>query len=274
MGGIDRKRVRRSFGRQAAFYDDHAHIQKTVVARLLEILREQKVTPGIIVDVGTGTGSLLKELIHVHPEARVIGIDLAPEMSMAAKQKTRGEGRAYVLAADAEQLPLADGECDLILSASTFQWLERLEPAFSEALRVLAPGGLFCFAMFTGSTLHELKTSYRYALSAAGLEVDRTHDTHTVEEVEMALAGAGFLNSCLSVVKYLESHSDVPALLRSLKAIGAGNAAGVATGGLSGRKVMSEMMSFYGKNFSVDGKIPATYEVVYGVGRKAGLHFY
>jgi malonyl-CoA O-methyltransferase len=67
---------------------------------------------------------------------------------------------------------------------------------------------------------------------------------------------------------FLDSHEDVPALLRSLKKIGAVNASPLASDGLAGRKVMLEMMDIYRRTHGTDGSIPATYEVIFAMGRK------
>ena len=66
----------------------------------------------------------------------------------------------------------------------------------------------------------------------------------------------------------VEYHSDVPELLRSLKRVGAGNAAPAAVRGLAERRVMLDMMATYRREYGSTEGIPATYEVVYGIGWK------
>ena len=66
----------------------------------------------------------------------------------------------------------------------------------------------------------------------------------------------------------VEHHPDVPAFLRSVKRIGAGNASPVTGRGLSGRRVMETMMRTYAERFGGADGIPATYTVVYGVGKR------
>jgi len=270
MGAIDRSRVKRSFGRQAEEYDRHADVQRRVILRLLEILRRQRIKPERILDVGTGTGNLLSMLPGLYPDVRLFGVDLAPEMSRLARRKMHDEKHANLLSADAERLPFADGAFDLVLSTSTFQWLEGFDMAFAEVSRVLAPGGFFCFALFGEGTLFELKNSYRQALDSAGrLLEDHTHAAHAVREVEEALVKAGF-NDCSTMTEgYLEHHESVPALLRSLKHIGAGNATPDRARGLAGRKIMREMIDIYERDFCSDGLVRVTYDVIYATGRKA-----
>jgi malonyl-CoA O-methyltransferase len=269
MVAIDRTRVRRSFGRQALEYDGHIDVQSRVVERLMEVLQEQELRPGRILDVGTGTGALPGRMSGVYPNSFLFGIDLAPEMSFVARQKLLSERKAYFISGDAEMLPFAGGTFDLVVSASTFQWLDSLDTAFGEAFRVLSPGGTFCFALFGGSTMCELKNSFHRALASRGIAVeDHAHNFHEIQEVKEALSRAGFAACHANSEKYLEYHENVPAFLRALKKIGAGNAARPATRGLAGRGVIQHMIDLYSGAYSVDGHVPATYEVIYAMGRK------
>jgi len=268
MGLIDKKKVMRSFGRQAAEYDGHSAVQKRVVEHLVELLHKENLIPVRLLDIGAGTGMLLRRMKELYPEARRVGIDLAPEMCRMAQRNVQAKHTHFV-SADAERLPFADAAFDLVLSTSTLQWLNSLDLAFAEAFRVLAPGGLFCFAMFGGKTLFELKDSYRLALAASGrTKADRSHLFFSAKDVEEALVRAGFLRPFSCSEMFLDSHEDVPALLRSLKKIGAGNASPLASEGLAGRKVMLEMIDIYRRTHGKDGFIPATYEVIFAMGRK------
>jgi malonyl-CoA O-methyltransferase len=189
-------------------------------------------------------------------------------MCRMAQHKTQAINTHFI-SADAEWLPFADAAFDLVLSTSTLQWLNSLDLAFAEVLRVLAPGGQFCFAMFGEKTLFELKDSYRLALTASGCAGDdRFHVFFSADDVAEALVRAGFLCPFSRSEMFLDSHEDVPALLRSLKKIGAGNASRFASEGLAGRRVMLEMMDIYRRTHGMDGGIPATYEVIFAMGRK------
>ncbi len=269
MAAIDRNRVRRSFGRQASEYDAQVDVQSRVVERLAQILSLQELRPDRILDIGTGTGALPARLSGTYPGSTLYGIDLAPEMSLVARLKMPNDQRTFFLSGDAEMLPFAGGAFDLVVSASTFQWLDCLDAAFAEAFRVLLPGGTFCFALFGGNTLFELKNSFRRALESRNSErKDHLHDFHDLQEVEDSLVRAGFADCRANSEKYREYHEDVRALLRSLKKTGAGNASRTVSRGLSGRLVIQRMIDLYGSTYSVDGHVPATYEVIYAMGRK------
>ena len=266
VAAIDRQKVRHSFHRQAADYDSHAVVQRRVVERLTAILRSEELHPLRLLDVGAGTGRLLAKLLKMYPDAFVVGADLAFGMCRTASGNVAAE--APVINADAERLPFTDQSFDLVLSTSTFQWLTTLDVAFAEALRVLEPGGVFCFALFGEKTLFELRESYQAVLKGGA---DRTHSFFSGSEVLSALQRVGFAEPKVTSEMEVEWHADVPEMLRSLKKIGAGSASPVAGRGLSERRTMLDMMEVYRQRYGrEDGGVPASYEVVYGVGRKPG----
>lgn len=269
MAGVDRHRVQQAFTLHAGEYDSHATVQKRVIARLSEILRAAADVPPRILDIGSGTGRLLREMRKLYPEAELVGLDLAFGMSVRARSNLAAQPIATLLTGDAEALPFRKHSFDLVVSSSTFQWLESLDRAFTEALRVLAPGGRFVFALFGGATLGELRTSYRQAWElSSGTPEGRSHAFHVTSAVKVELERAAFEEIRVWTETEMEYHPDVPALIRSLKRIGAGNTLAVRSRGLAERRIMLDMMDIYRREYAVDGLIPATYEVIYGVAGK------
>lgn len=271
MVKIERAKVRTAFDRGACRYEDIVIVQKLVVERILSNLAKTSLyqDPRRILDVGAGTGMLLRSLRKNYPDACLAGIDLAPGMGTAARGSLQDEGQIFYVEGDAENLPFADGSFDLVVSTSTFQWLTVLENAFSEAKRVLAPGGTFLFALFGEDTLHELKSSYRSALIAEkATGGNRSHVFFTSESVEKNLSELGF--SEISVENFIEKeyYPDVTAFLRALKGIGAATPASLPSRGLGGRRVLTKMAEFYQRDYSDERGVPATYEVIYGKGVK------
>jgi malonyl-CoA O-methyltransferase len=267
---IDKKRVSHAFGSQANEYEHHASVQKRVLTRFVRILKNENMAPRRLLDVGSGTGMLLRSLRDIYGEVFAVGVDHALGMNLKAREGLETAGRTQILAADAELLPFPGSTFDLVLSTSTFQWLNELDSAFEEVFRVLAPGGLFCFALFGEKTLHELRASYRSALVAnrSGNE-NRVHIFPSRTEVKAALLRAGFTECRVSTQMETEIHDDVPSLLRSLKRIGAGNASPISPRGLAGKRVMLDMMQRYKNEYGDSSGISASYEIIYGLGRKS-----
>ncbi|BDG02643.1 methyltransferase domain-containing protein [Anaeromyxobacter oryzae] len=257
MNPVDKRRVRRSFSRSARAYDGRAAVQREIQDRMLALLGEAAPEARRALDVGAGTGALLARLAAARPRLAPAAVDLAPGMAAAARARVPS---ATVAAADAEALPFRSGAFDLVVSTSTFQWLPRLEPAFAEARRVLAPGGVLAIALFGARTLRELRDAW----AAAGAGAARTHRFFSRDDVERALAAAGLATRSVVEEDLVEHHPDARAVLRSLKAIGATNAVPGARG-LGGRGATLEMLRRYEDGHAGPRGVPATWHVVWAV---------
>jgi len=268
----NRVRIGKGFHRQAAEYDQHAVVQKRVVANLDRMIGNHcSNSPARLLDVGCGTGSLTLAMKKRYPDSRVYGLDLALNMTLKAASRL-GSGATFVNA-DAEQLPFKNGAFDLVVSASTFQWAKSLESCFREACRVLSEGGVFCAAFFGGKTLWELQESYREALanrySAGDERSGRLQRFRSKDEARQALEGLGFDQIVIASEEELEYHPDVPDLLRAIKGIGASTTARNDAGsGLGWRGVINDMANIYRSRYKHDGQIPATYEVIYVIAKR------
>lgn len=271
--GDDRNRIGRNFHRQAGEYDRHAVVQKRVVANLTRMVDTHcSAAPGRALDIGCGTGAMMVALNGLYPDARLCGLDLA--FNMALRSATRLGPAAMVVNGDAESLPFASGSFDLLVSASTFQWVKHLDICFRECQRVLAPGGVMCAAFFGGKTLWELQESYREALALRSRDEEnragRLQRFRSSSETSGILSDLGFDRVMVATETEVEYHVDVPALLRSIKGIGATTPArGDSGGGLGWRGLLNGMANVYRSRFLRNGMIPATYEVIYIVARRS-----
>ncbi len=90
-----------------------------------------------IVDVGCGTGAILKQLGN--PEKNV-GIDLAPEAISFCRQR----GLNNIQQGDIHALPFPDASFDAVICSSVLyhQWVSDVEGAVREMHRVLRPDGV------------------------------------------------------------------------------------------------------------------------------------
>ena len=94
----------------------------------------------IFVDLGTGTGEIIKKVNIIYPESKGIGIDVSMNMLRKAIEKTEGDARDFFIRASALKMPFKDESIDVITTSLTFRHLP-LEEAVEEILRVLKPGG-------------------------------------------------------------------------------------------------------------------------------------
>ena len=75
---LDRARLRASFERASGSYEAAASLQARVAAELLQRLELLRFSPGVVLDLGSGTGRITRELKRRYPRARVIALDIAP----------------------------------------------------------------------------------------------------------------------------------------------------------------------------------------------------
>ena len=94
-----------------------------------------------VLDVGCGTGYLLRELAVKLPAAEVLhGVDAAPRMVEVARSM-RNDARVEFTVGVAEALPCADASFDLVVSTTSFDHWHDQRAGLAECARVLEPGG-------------------------------------------------------------------------------------------------------------------------------------
>lgn len=262
---VDERRVRRRFNRVAATYDAAADIEREVGRRLLERLECVTIAPGRIVDLGCGPGTASDALGARYPDAQLLSIDSAEAMLAAARQ--RGRLRWLLLpflrqrgpqriCADAAALPLPADSSQFVWSSLLLPWIDDPQAVFREVHRVLAVEGLFMFATFGPDTLKELRASF----VDGAVHTQRFVDMHDLGDM---LVGCGFADPVMEMEIVTVTYPDVDALLRDLRASGAGCAMADRRRGLTGRGAWQQMRERYAA-LARDGRLPATLEVVYG----------
>jgi malonyl-CoA O-methyltransferase len=267
---IDRNMVGSSFHRQAAEYDRYASVQKRVVNNVISLVQSHIIgNPSQILDIGCGTGQLLASLHAAYPDTQPYGLDLAYNMLQCASERLQSS--VQLINGDAERLPFKDAKFDLIVSTSTLQWLDTLDTFFLQACRVLTARGLLCVAFFGERTLCELRECFRIAVEESGSDnsTDYTSRLHRFKgrpDVERALEQTDFDRAVIISELETEYYSDVNDLLRSIKRIGAGASAQAAgRRGLGWKSILQKTARIYQERYGINGKIPATYEVIYVV---------
>lgn len=254
----DRERMRHNFDRAAGNYDQVAVLQQTIGDRLLDRLDAIRLKPGRILDLGSGTGRLSARLSQRYDPAPVIQLDLAFGMlRQSGRTKQDGAG-PLLLCADAESLPIADESVEFVFSNLMFQWLSLPDRALEEIYRSLRPGGLLLFSAFGPDSLQELRASW------AGVD-DRVHvnaftDMHDVGD---ALVRAGFTDPVMETEAFTLVYDDGRALMKELKALGAGNVNAGRRKSLTGKRALRQVLAEYEKHRLDDG-LPATFEAIYG----------
>jgi malonyl-CoA O-methyltransferase len=255
---IDLARVRSSFGRAAHDYDAAALLQAQVRNELLERLDIVRLEPAVVLDLGAGTGHASIALKRRYRGSQVIALDLAEGMLREAGRRQTLLRRFRRVCGHAAALPLRDASVDLVFSNLMLQWCNDPDAVFRECRRVLRPGGLLTFTTFGPDTLVELRRAW--ADADGHTHVNRFIDMHDLGD---ALVRAGLAEPVMDVERCTLTYAGVRDLMRDLKAIGAHNANAGRPRGLTGKGALARMTAAYETNRR-DGRLPATYEVVYG----------
>jgi ubiquinone/menaquinone biosynthesis C-methylase UbiE len=186
------------YDRAAPIYDQVGpSFFQQVAARLVDLVG---VGAGArVLDVGTGRGAvLLAAAEQVGPTGLLVGIDLSAGMvrQAAGEIRQRGLHNASVLRMDAEDLALAEGAFDFVLSSFAIFFFPRLAETLDSLRQVLRPGGVVGIAL-SGSKAdrrwqwhNELVA--RYAAIEAPPESIRTRSLREPGDLVKLLRMAGF----------------------------------------------------------------------------------
>ncbi|HKV89226.1 MAG TPA: class I SAM-dependent methyltransferase [Candidatus Dormibacteraeota bacterium] len=139
------------FSEWAPSYDRH-HLQRRVfepVQRIvLELAAKEVPQPEAILDIGCGTGRLLRIAEQRFAGARLEGVDAAEGMIKQAQASAPSGSKVGFQLGTAEHLPFSDGEFDLVFSTMTFHHWADQSQGIAEIARVMNPQGRWLLADF------------------------------------------------------------------------------------------------------------------------------
>ena len=243
-------KIRNTFNSASSNYNDNAFLQNEIANRLAEKLKVISIKPQTIIDLGSGTGFLSEKTAKIFPNSILVCVDFAQQSLLENSQNLKVCANAY-------ELPFASNSVDFIVSNLMMQWCPDLTTLFNECFRILKPQGLFLFTTFGPDTLKELKRSWSVVDSSA--HVNNFIDMHDIGD---QMLQSGFQSPIMEMENITLTYEKVVDLMHDLKAIGAQNVANRSKA-LTGKTKFKKMIEMY-ENYREDGKLPATYEVIYG----------
>jgi len=252
-------RVRATFNKASTKYDDSAFLQNEISDRLAEKLNIFSINPETIIDLGSGTGFLSKKAVQAFPNAALICIDFAQQSLLSNIHNLKVCANAY-------QLPFADNSIDFIVSNLMMQWCPDLKTLLDECFRTLKPEGLFLFSTFGPDTLKELKRSW--SVVDNNPHVNEFTDMHDIGD---QMLQSGFQSPVMEMERLTLTYDKVIDLMHDLKGIGAQTVHNRSKS-LTGKTKFNKMIEMY-ESYRKDGKLPATYEVIYGHAWKQEMSF-
>ena len=244
---INEKDIAHRFSKAAKQYNSIASIQRVIAEQALINLPHR--LQGQALDIGCGTGIHTQALYH--KGAAATGVDIAEGMLAFARKKYSDP---IFMQGSALDLPFTENTFSTVFSSMALQWVSDTGLAAKQIARVLKKGGVAELAIMVAGSFDELKTARKLAQLA---QADTVMPT-------AAQWGYSFKQSGLSLKRvitkdYVDMHSDIMSLLRSVKGVGAG-ATGRKQPPLNRRDIKKLAMAY--RNASgIESKLPLTYRV-------------
>ena len=249
----------KAFNVHAVDYEEAAIVQHEIGNRLFERLHYLKIQPRYILDLGCGPGIFSQRLKKQYPQAQIVGLDVAFLMLKMAKSKQSWRQKWPLVNGDMMALPFASGLFDLVFANQVIHWSQPLSAVVSELNRVTRAGGCLMFSTLGPDTFQELRQAFSSVDHYA--HVNDFADMHDVGD---CLLSEHFLDPVVDMDILTAHYATLPALLHALKAQGVRNVHAARNRGLTGkhswRKFEQSMLALR----TTQGKLPLTYEVVYG----------
>ena len=249
----------KAFDAQAKHYEKAALAQFEIGNRLFERLQYIKLNPRYILDLGCGTGQVSHQLKQQYPKATVVGFDLAHAMLTQAKAKHTWRKKWDLVQGDMMSLPFANGVFDLVFANQSIHWTESLSALMRELNRVMSPKACFLFSTVGPDTMKELKQAWAEVDSY--IHVNQFLDMHDIGDILLA---EQFLDPVVDMEMLTIHYPNLSTLLQALKMQGVRNIHPQRRLGLIGKKQWLRFESILKTNCTREGKIPLSYEVIYG----------
>jgi malonyl-CoA O-methyltransferase len=267
---VDSRQVKRNFARAASGYEAAAVLPREINTRMLERLDYVKIEPQRVLDLGCGTGASLNALSERYPKSQVLGADFSEAMLQTARSGRSPlrwlmpflrTNKASLVAAEASMLPFPVDSIGLLWSNQMLHWLDDPLKTLREMHRVLDVGGLLMFSTLGPDTLKELRSCFTDGYA----HTQRFADMHDLGDM---LLECGYSDPVMDVETLTLTYSGIDDLFKDLRQNGAGCAMQARRHGLMGRSAWQDTRDRY-QQFVTAGRLPASFEVVYGHAWKA-----
>lgn len=153
---LAKKRVAHHFSKAVAQYDEVSTFHRLCAEKLCQSIKNDLTDHVKILEVGSFTGVLTKQLQAINPNTTIIRTDL----HLAGARQENIPANWSFIQADGEQPPFKEAQFDLIVSNACFQWFHQLEQSLPKLIKLLKPNGKLCFSQFTTPSLEPVHSWY------------------------------------------------------------------------------------------------------------------
>lgn len=254
---LEYEAIRKSFNSIADQYEDNAVLQKEVLVRLLERLQDERAIDKHmqvkhVLDLGCGTGWAVPELLKQFGSVEITGLDFSQAMLNQVAKNTSTK----LVHGDVHDLPFADDFYDVVFSNMMLHWSNE-QDVFAECLRVLKPNGTLIMSCLGETSLFELKQAWKDVDSQV-----HVHNFPALHNLGDELLKVGFQQVVVNAEVITLTYESIIALMKDIKASGGHNVDENRAKGLLANAQLKQLTSAY-ELFRQDGRLPASYEVVY-----------
>lgn len=246
------------FNQIALSYDQHDQFLREIGRRLLSRMAYIRHQPRMILDMGAGTGFFSQCLREQFPKARVVACDCAPAMLEQAKLRRPLRRKTHFVCADAQSLPFMDHTFDLIFANLLLPWVQDVPAMFHEFRRVLTAEGCLLWTSLGPDTLKEAKHAWA--------EVDRyihINDFTDMHDLGDVMVHAGLVDPVTDAEWLTVHYTQARYVLEDVKRAGS-VVLGRSRPGLTGPQTWQRFEKAYEAFRDGSGKLPVTFEVIYG----------
>lgn len=164
---------------------------------------------------------------------------------------------------DTETIALEENAHDLVVHALSLHWADDPIGQLVQCRRALQPDGLLIATLFSGQTLHELRSVLAEAeVTQTGGLSPRILPMGEVRDLGGLLQRAGFALPVADIMPLTVTYDTPIHLMRDLRGMGEGNAMAARQKTPTRRAIFAQAMERYVDVFAMDdGRIPATFEI-------------
>lgn len=253
---FDRRRLNEQRERAAAGIAHHDFLLARVADDLAERLAIVRREFGVTVNLGAHHGLVSRRIRTLDHVGLVIDVERSPAL-LAQCAGPR-------VLADEEALPFADASVDLVISGLALQHVNDLPGTLVQIRRILKPDGLFLASLLGGETLKELRAAWLEAeAEVEGGASPRVAPFVEVRALGALLQRAQFALPVTDADTVTVTYGSALALMRELKAMGAGNALRERRRRPTTRATLLRACQIYEQRFADRrGRIQATFEIL------------
>lgn len=204
---IDKERLKKRFKRSIETYNEHAIIQQNTATELMEKLSGMmKNGAGEVLEIGCGTGLTTTMIMRLLKPAYLFVNDIVADFEQVIQQiaiENNYQNFCFI-PGDIQNIAIP-ANLDLIVSTSTFQWIDKPSLFIKKISGALNTDGILAFSTFGDKNLNEIKSIENKSLNYTAFETlqnelnEHFNIIYSDSKIEQI-----YFNTAIDVLKHLK----------------------------------------------------------------------